>query len=207
VFRIGWPIVCVLGLALRASAAEDIVVRVAAAPTVHTVPLCLGKSSVHFTCTAATSCKNSEWDLPSQLPAEINVRRVAGVLTLQSVGCWAAPITIGLDTASVIINVWPSGTLVGGLRPIPKGAISGKSVHVDSVTDAIPIHTDCPLREDQFTCELPAGALDLRISVDGFIPEYLWGIRVPTRGGHKVASVQLTRGSSLSGWGVSSGGR
>ena len=63
------------------------------------------------------------------------------------------------------------------------------------------VTVDCPVERDgRWSCRVPAGELDLRLSAPGFAPHYAWGVRTDEAHPVSLGRVPLTRGASVSGW-------
>jgi hypothetical protein len=58
----------------------------------------------------------------------------------------------------------------------------------------------CAVHDGAFTCEVPAGILDLRIRHEGMIPIYRWGVVVEAGKDRNLGSLKLQHGSSVTGW-------
>ncbi|MEW6336449.1 MAG: carboxypeptidase-like regulatory domain-containing protein [Acidobacteriota bacterium] len=65
----------------------------------------------------------------------------------------------------------------------------------------------CPVVAGRWICTLPAGTLDLRVRVPGFVSHYFWGADVPRRGDLDVGILRFQAGASLVGWVEADSGR
>lgn len=57
----------------------------------------------------------------------------------------------------------------------------------------------CPIRANEWTCRLPVGRLDLRLSLPSFADSFYWGVELPPRG-LTLPETVLHDGSSVFGW-------
>lgn len=134
---------------------------------------------------------------------------------------WAQAITLeaGGGLGSIALDVHRGGALSGRLwrdpdrpdspittlemelrrppRPSERGAVRPAGPLVDNLPLA---SISCPVREDRFTCRVPAMALDLRLSVPGRMPVYRWEIAVAPAETFDLGQVKLVEGASLSAW-------
>jgi hypothetical protein len=58
----------------------------------------------------------------------------------------------------------------------------------------------CPLHNGEWSCEVPAGRVDLRISGTAVSPVYRWGLVLPAGKTEDFGTLKLQRGATLSGW-------
>ncbi len=58
----------------------------------------------------------------------------------------------------------------------------------------------CPLRDGEWSCEIPAGRVDLRITGAGVRPVYRWGIVAPPGRTVELGKLRLWRGATISGF-------
>lgn len=65
---------------------------------------------------------------------------------------------------------------------------------------------DCSIEEDgRFSCQLPAGHLDLRLHLPGFAPHYRWGLRLAPGSVETLGQLRWIPGASVSGFVVVEG--
>jgi hypothetical protein len=63
------------------------------------------------------------------------------------------------------------------------------------------IEVTCAVARDRrFECPVPAGVVDLRATVGGFIPFYFWGLRLEPEGHFDLGTLRLRRGASVVGY-------
>src|ERR1019366_3983001 len=98
--------------------------------------------------------------------------------------------------------VWPSA-LIGGDFVVPKGEAPPNDLHgtvqaddphnpTESIAET-PL--DCSVEGQHWRCLVPSAAIDLRLASDGFVPQYLWGLRVPA-GEKRGLALSLTKGAA-----------
>lgn len=102
--------------------------------------------------------------------------------------------------------LWPASTLAGQLR-IPKGKIMPEdlalrldlALHRSTISRTLEV--SCPVDEKgKFSCPLPAGRIDLRLSSAGFVPRYWWRMRTVGDETTKLGVFELRPGASVAGW-------
>jgi len=131
-------------------------------------------------------------------------------VSLKAASCWApeqkALVGPGAPTR-MTVTVWPVAEVVGRLA-LPRGSELPRALRLTfSSSFANPTAREpngfvpCPVERDRtFRCRPPAAKLDLRISAEGFAPEYWWEVR--TRAGEPLdlGAVSLVPGAALAGW-------
>lgn len=125
-------------------------------------------------------------------------------------GWWAAPCAVSVQEEDVEIGITlvPTGIVVGRLAvPSAEPTPRGLSLKVDVPPGAAKLpgpkaaDTPCSVAEDaSFSCEVPAGVLDLSLHPAGFVPTYRWGVKVAKGTRTDLGSVTLSKGSSVSGF-------
>ena len=58
----------------------------------------------------------------------------------------------------------------------------------------------CPIRDGEWTCEVPAGRLDLRITGAAAMPVYRWDETVEAGRAADLGTLRLRRGATIAGW-------
>lgn len=134
-------------------------------------------------------------------------------LHASSPGFWSAEQIryVGADAATrkqLLLKLFPSGVVDGTIGLAPGGSEQdalGLSASFRTVSTPPPEEGDlrgsvpCTVRGRRFSCEVPAGTVDLRLSARGFMPRYLWGVPLPPSG-LRLGELQLPRGASISGF-------
>lgn len=139
---------------------------------------------------------NTQWLLDSEIP-----------------GYWSPEENVSLGSAGVStahpLVLWPTGKLAGSLKMLDAGEKLPKSFEVriepppgkPRGSEILRGSVTCPV-DDQgaWTCEAPAGTLDLAIRAAGFIPHYRWGVELAAGKTLPMGALALKRGASLAGW-------
>jgi hypothetical protein len=125
-----------------------------------------------------------------------------GRLTVNAPGCWSVPVSIDAAAREVAMTLWPSGTLVGRFEKESATPAPNLEVQIDSANPSIRLKASvvCLVHDGEFRCVLPAIPLDLRLTAEGFIPEYVWRVNVQARKEVRIPPVPLSRGASVVGW-------
>ncbi len=123
-------------------------------------------------------------------------------------GFWGLPtvLTIGPGENRTTIQLWPASKLAGQLRADPTDNITELVAHFKAAPgfaspQAMP-ESDviCPLRNQEWQCELPAGKLDIRFQLAGYIDQYRWGLLALPQQRTSAGTLEFRRGSAISGW-------
>ena len=156
----------------------------------------------------------SSWDsltmaIPDRVPTRIRVH---------AEGFWVAE-EIVLPTGTPLeedLQLHPAGTLEGSLVP-PRGEPLPTSLSV-TLEPAQPFRVqrptethepghfprttqNCPVdSKGRWTCPAPAGRLDLRLRVDGYVSEYRWGTQLSAGESLDLGRLLLRPGASVVGW-------
>lgn len=136
-------------------------------------------------------------------------------------GYWAASLVVpenlscgGSDGTQLQTVLRRVGRVEGSLTRKPESLKLGRSLEIQFETspgsargrttnDEQPISRDknpCAMEEERFVCNVPAGALDLRLEADGFRPWYFWDQVVSSEKSLDLGLLRLQRGSCLAGW-------
>lgn len=134
-------------------------------------------------------------------------------------GYWTAdrvlnPVRSG-NPVTIRIPLWPTGTISGSLKMLDPGIEFPKDFSVrlepppairprqESLKAILP----CPVdQRGKWSCEIPAGRLDLGFRAKGFAPRYRWGVTVGVGENLSLGNLELRRGASLVGWAEVEGG-
>jgi hypothetical protein len=148
-----------------------------------------------------------EWEI--DCPGEVTValaRDTGWRLAATAPGFWTPEAVLQAGEASrVVFRMLPTGTIAGRIVMAPQqtkpslltarfqsaAGKHGPDVAVSSVS--------CPLDGERWECAVPAAILDLRLSAEGFIPRYSWGVEVRPGKRSDLGTVELVRGASLIG--------
>ncbi|MEA2491761.1 MAG: hypothetical protein QOH21_3553, partial [Acidobacteriota bacterium] len=141
--------------------------------------------------------------------------RTMWTITVALPGWWAAPVVVEVRDAdlNVTVPLVRTGSVTGHLvTPTGSRRPEGLSVVVDVPPGARTLpgppsaETPCVLAEDAtFSCELPAGTLDLVFRPRGYVPAYRWGVAVTAAARKDLGAFALSQGAALSGFVTSRG--
>lgn len=124
-------------------------------------------------------------------------------------GFWTKPQLILIEEGKnrVDFTLWPVGTLQARLTATGNEELPRQLVaYFDPAPDIAPSTAApegaiaCPTSEPLWTCEVPAGQLDLRLAADGYISLYRWGVAVTPGNSYDLGTLPLRRGTAVVGW-------
>jgi hypothetical protein len=147
--------------------------------------------------------------LTGKNPGHMELRPGRWVLAAEAAGYWGSEfqLELGEKAAAVTLDLWPAGVLEGGflladgLRPPADLLLFLRAAPGESAAAAPPpSRVVCAVRQESWTCPVPAGVLDLRLQAPGFIPRYLWGVRVTAGQTVRPGRMDLHQGSAVQGW-------
>lgn len=148
-------------------------------------------------------------DLPV-LPAVVDLPdtiQEGWTVALRSAGCWSAPRSVtpvGTERELEIV-VWPTGTVAGSLDLPPEAESTGTlSASFHDTSESTSGHgaqgeVTCVRDGAVFECELPATALDVRLTLPGFAPHYLWEVAIEAARSRDLGRVRMVPGASVAG--------
>lgn len=148
-------------------------------------------------------------------PATFKLQPGKWTLGVDAPGYWSAPyqLELGEKPASVTLDVWAAGALEGGFTSDVKVknpsdlTVFFRSVPGTDGPQAPPVsRSACRIEGEFWRCKVPAGNLDLRFQAIGFVPRFLWGIRVDPGGTVRPGRLDLRPGSAVQGWVVTADG-
>ncbi len=122
----------------------------------------------------------------------------------------------GTGARKVEVQLWPLGTIRGKLRrPQQKAKLPSEVVVRTMILPQIlgrpknPAGArTCPVAEDgSWSCELPAGKLDIAVSATGFMPHYVWAMVLPPHSVRDLPPFALLQGASVAAWVAIEGGK
>lgn len=134
------------------------------------------------------------------------------VLEAEVDGFWTPPVQleVGSEPIARELVLWPTGFLEGSFSTFSKSEQPPSEIllffrpeptKTAAKKGPPPGRLRCPVNEDLvFRCEPPAGKMDLRIVVQGFVPLFAWSIDFRAGENKNLGSTQLRRGSSVLGW-------
>ncbi len=141
-------------------------------------------------------------------PGRMELRPGRWVLRAEADGYWGSEAQLELkDAVAVSLDLWPAGLLEGGfllegnLLPPSELMVFLRPAPGESPTEAPPpSKVVCTVKEENWKCPVPVGVLDFRVQVPGFIPRYLWGVKVAAGQTVRPGRMDLRRGSAVQGW-------
>ncbi len=176
-------------------------------------------AAAHATGLSVSAQKEAHDDVPHErLTAAVSghkatLRLPAGswMLSLQGEGIWSPPQKVDIAgpqqgaTLDVRMPVWQVGTLAGrlasGTSPAGRLLLSFDQPALGKAAPGPRHSVLCPVDpRARFTCELPQGVHDLQLRLDGFVPKYLWDVRVAAGSTLEVAPLRLSTGASIAGF-------
>ncbi len=143
--------------------------------------------------------------------ATLNLGAGTWTLVARRPGFWGPEETVLVDhgagqAASVVLKLWPAGLVSGSLVAPADEALPDVVTVVFSLGgpsgDGFPreARIQCPVRDGQWSCELPARVLDLQVRVAAFVPHYVWDVKVTRDLRRDLGPMTLRRGASVAGW-------
>jgi hypothetical protein len=127
----------------------------------------------------------------------------------ESPRCWAPTVRVARDAAAepVRLRMWQAGALVGRLT-LPPDIAAPEEVTIRLESTPLrsggallpPTIVRCPIASRRFRCDVPATTLDLRVSMDGLAPRYVWNVEVGAGATADLGELRLERGGSLAGF-------
>lgn len=130
--------------------------------------------------------------------------------SLRAASYWSETRDIDIPReATVQIRLFPVADLSGSFTrrlnqeelPGIEATFSGLSEYsVPTSKEALKGKVACGSQGTQFRCQLPAQTLDIRISVTGYAPIYLWAVNLNSEESLDIGEVDLKRGGSVAGW-------
>lgn len=130
-------------------------------------------------------------------PSDITIGEGTWELIITSPELWSAPVVLS-DGRDVALQLRRRGRIVG---TVGGGAPASGDLRLTFEQKQEGLHgtTTCALRERKWTCDVPAGQLDLQFSLAGFATEFRWGVNVVPEQPANAGKLDFTPGSSLSG--------
>jgi hypothetical protein len=140
---------------------------------------------------------------------ELDLAPHGWTLVAEADGYWSQPVKLapGGADSTVRIELWQTGALQGKLHPVDREPLPEvveilfRSIPGSAESDSVPADWIlCPVAEDAWSCELPAGLLDVQVAAKGFVKQFFWDIRIRAGGTKDLGSIEMRRGSSVRGW-------
>ncbi len=136
-------------------------------------------------------------------------REISWRISLEADAFWAPETVAQPDSEEMELVLFPAAIIAGRIEPTPSGLLPA-DIGIRFQSSPAPIGESsrsiprtalrCPVVERQWSCEVPAGRLDLRLAADGFVPYYLWDIGLAPGQTTDLGLLQLETGASVAGW-------
>lgn len=142
-------------------------------------------------------------------PASLKLRPGRWLLQAEAPGFWGSPfqLELGQSAVQIALDLWPAGKIEGGFTldkgdepPSELAIFFRPTPEVPPSQAPPPAKVVCPVKERAWACPLPAGVMDLRLQAGGFVPRYLWDVRVEPGKTLRPGHVELRQGSAVLGW-------
>ncbi|MEM7481731.1 MAG: carboxypeptidase-like regulatory domain-containing protein [Acidobacteriota bacterium] len=152
--------------------------------------------------------------VPGKVPGSVVLHLKPGKLwTLGALGegLWSgSPVVfVPPEGTEATLRLWPTGRVVGALQAA-KGEEVPSSLWIrirpearreaKGEYDGPAGSVECPVQEERFACDLPAGRHDVRLASRPFVAHYRFGLEVAPERETTVGTLALVRGGSLVGW-------
>lgn len=150
-----------------------------------------------------------ERELKVDLPGRTTVEMAAGPweMTARANGYWSKGTKLLVEEKAAAEIVFFPSAQVRGTLAVPAGEAMPQEITLRFAsaigTSPRPFSESemrCPVSEAGFTCEVPAGRLDLRMRARGFVSHYRWNAAVAPGTTFSFGALALQRGASVSGW-------
>lgn len=126
-------------------------------------------------------------------------------VALTATGFWSQPsaVRVGTGDSSTTLTLFPAATVRGEIsmtgKPPRALTIYFQPAPSDTPSGLPAASVECPIVNKRWTCEVPAGALDLAFRAPGFVTVYRWNERLAPASTENLGIVALRPGASLSG--------
>jgi hypothetical protein len=103
---------------------------------------------------------------------------------------------------SFTVPVWPAGTLRGQIQSAARRQPASVILNFEGTAkDGSPVENVvvCPIALGAFSCDMPAGVIDLRVRAEGHIGRFLWGVHIPDGGAADAGRIELREGQAIVG--------
>ncbi len=145
--------------------------------------------------------------VPANSPTSVELPSTPGrvwQLAIRAPGLWSEPQTVSLtdQPLSVRFELLPSSRVHGTVAAAEDGP-KVTSLEIGFQVESKPprvAHVECPVGVNgAWTCELPAGTVDLRLKSRGYMAQYRWNAKLPAGGETDLGALTLKRGASVVG--------
>jgi len=149
--------------------------------------------------------------LEAAAPGQVSLELPPGTvwkLQIERPGFWAGEVLLSpqLEPPRVPVTLYRTGRIEGALAlpadVAPPGELSARFEAAPGGEEGAPAvagTTLCPVIESTFSCPLPAGSMDLRLHLPGFVPVYFWAVPVSLERARSLGRITLVVGASVAG--------
>lgn len=127
-------------------------------------------------------------------------------LSVESERAWIAPVYVQAKDATrgeAVLTAWPAARLHVPLMKTDEVPETTKVLFTPAQEplrgERLDANVDCPVRENEILCTVPAGTWDIQFAPAGFVPQYRWNIALPANRVTKLEPLPLLKGASVIG--------
>ncbi len=145
--------------------------------------------------------------VPGELTVEIEP--ATWRLELSVEGFWSGTQIVRVEDGDhhVRFDLWPVGTIRAQVaapsneEPPDRVQVRFAPAPRKAEAESLPSgDMTCPTQKNLWSCRIPAGRQDLRLSAAGYITQYRWDVEVPRHGTVELETLHLRQGAAVSGW-------
>lgn len=125
---------------------------------------------------------------------------------VDAAGWWAPAEVVRVDSRTeALLRLRPTGWIAGRFL-VPEGEAAPEEVEArmrsaaGSAGELPESRWRCPVEEERFRCEAPAGVLDVRLRAKSYVSHFVWSLDVPPHETASVGVLELRAGASVVGW-------
>ncbi len=149
---------------------------------------------------------------------EVAPRHFPLVVSARAEGCWAAPVPLEAPSDGPLdLELWPAANVSGRVR-VAGGTGKELPGRLELLLEAVPgadttlqperAVLECGIQGEHLPpCPAPAGRWALRVEAAGWVPWYLWDLRLPPGETAPLGTIEFRRGASIVGRVVTEEGR
>ncbi len=145
--------------------------------------------------------------LPKELSQGVDLdldSRWSWRVVVEATGFWSVPTVLSPRDREALIELLPTAPIeVHGEVPHgrePPSSLTLEARPAPGERDFPAARIECPRHQELWRCEVPAGRIDLKIVAEGYVPVYVWGLRLVPSKRHSLDTGELRTGASLSGF-------
>lgn len=147
-------------------------------------------------------------EISASVPGRVNVEIPPGDWTVKvkSDSLWLSDRHWGVDSKNRRFSLMlrNAGWVEARVEP-PGGEEPPSSLEMTVVRSAVrdtaePATNRCPVVDRRIRCKVPAYTADLKLSAEGYAPQYFWDVDIKADESVSLGAVELHAGGSVSGW-------